>query len=61
MRWERTGDREVIGQVTVPEGVTCRIASDITFGDVEAHLDAASLPGGTTIVGGGTHRVTWRC
>lgn len=60
VRWDRSGDREVTGEVTVPEGATCRIASDIGFGDGEAHLDADSLPGGSTVVGGGTHRVVWR-
>ncbi len=61
VRWDRSGDREVTGEVTVPDGASCRIATDISFGDREAHLDAASLPGGSTVVGGGTHRVTWRC
>lgn len=59
VRWDRTGESEVVGEVTVPRGATCRIAADVTFGGGRAVLDPASLPGGNT-VGGGTYRVTWR-
>jgi len=58
VRWERTEAGGIAGEVTVPEGATCRIASDIVVGDGSAHLDPASRPEGDT-VGAGTHRVTW--
>ncbi len=58
--WEQSGTT-VTGEVTVPTGVTCRVASEISFGDESAQLDPASLPDGHLELGAGTHRVLWRC
>jgi alpha-L-rhamnosidase len=59
VRWDLVGDGEVTGEVSVPTGVSCRIAPEISFGDGRATLDSSALPEGTT-VGAGVHRVTWR-
>jgi alpha-L-rhamnosidase len=60
VRWERTGNGEVTGEVTVPAGASCLVATEISFGDGQAHLDAGSLPNGARALGPGTHRVVWR-
>lgn len=57
VRWEQSGS-EVNGEVTVPDGASCRIATEIPLDDGAAALDMTTLPAGAE-VGAGTHQVRW--
>jgi alpha-L-rhamnosidase len=76
VRWDRTGEGLVEGEVTVPDGAMCRVALEVPDGDRTLSLVTGGLPprppsapgaGGTVgppdrdwPLGAGTHRVRWQ-
>lgn len=69
LRWERSREDAVAGEVTVPGGATCLAAREVPDGDRVLSLVTDDLPdpagpgapaGGDWILGPGTHSVRWR-